>query len=694
MTCPTEKKPVVDVYHGTTITDEYRWLEDWSNPVVQTWSHDQNAHTRKVLDDLPSAAGIRQRITELEHAVSSVWWDLDERHGTLFAMKYQPEKQKPFLVVMASPDEPASEKVLVDPSRIDPQGKTSIDWYVPSPDGMLVAVSLSECGAESGTVHVYETAGGNERGADVIPRVNGGTAEGSLTWKGDGSGFYYTRYPRGIERAPADMDFYQQVSFHVLGTPTAQDVYAIGKDFPRIAEVQLDTSDDGQWVLASVANGDGGEYEHHLLGPSGTWTRLTSFADKVVRVKLGPDGVYLLSHRDAPLGKLLRLAPEAPLEKATVVLPQGDVAIQDFAVTAGCVVVSFLDGGPSRLAVYDHAGQLIGKVPLPKVSAVGELCPVGEDVVLFPSKSYLQPPAWYRLGADASAPQKTKLASSSIADFSDTEVLREMVTSQDGTKVPINILRRKGTRLDGSHPTILFGYGGYGLSLTPTFSPPIRLWLEQGGVYVYANLRGGGEYGEAWHEAGKLVRKQNVFADFAACAQWLIDFKYTTPAKLGIYSRSNGGLLMGAALTQHPELYRAVVAAVGMYDMLRFELSPNGAFNVPEFGTVQDPAQFQALLAYSPYHQVRDGVAYPAVLLSTGSNDARVDPMHSRKMAARLQAATSSNHPILLRTTDEGHGFPLISSLQERVDEQTDFFAFFCSQLGVTYRPAGIDNPA
>jgi len=688
MTCPTVKKPVVDEYHGTKITDEYRWLEDWSNPLVQRWSQEQNAHTHKVLDDLPSVAEIRKRVTELENAVSSIWWDLDERHGTLFAMKYQPEKQKPFLVGMASPHDPASEKVLVDPNRIDPQGNTSIDWYVPSPDGKLVAVSLSECGTESGTVHVYETAGGNERGADVVRRVNGGTAGGSLTWKGDGSGFYYTRYPRGTERAPADMDFYQQVWFHVLGTPTAKDAYAIGKDFPRIAEVQLDTSDDGEWVLATVANGDGGEYEHHLLGPAGTWTRLTTFADKVVRAKLAPDGLYLLSHRDAPLGKLLRLAPGTPLERATVVLPQGDVAIQDFAVTAGRVVVSFLDGGPSRLAVHDHAGKLVGKVPLPEVSAVGELCAAGGDDVLFHSKSYLKPPVWYRLGADVSAPKKTKLASSSIADFSDTEVVREMVTSRDGTKVPINILRRKGTKLDGSNPTILFGYGGYGLSLTPVFSPRIRLWLEQGGVYVYANLRGGGEYGEAWHEAGKLVRKQNVFDDFAACAQWLIGSKYTTPAKLGIYSRSNGGLLMGAALTQHPELFRAVVSAVGMYDMLRFELSPNGAFNVTEFGTVKDPAHFQALLAYSPYHRVKDGVAYPAVLLSTGSNDPRVDPMHSRKMTARLQAATSARRPILLRTSDEGHGLGLTSSLQERVDEQTDFFAFFFSQLEVTYRPA------
>jgi prolyl oligopeptidase len=276
----------------------------------------------------------------------------------------------------------------------------------------------------------------------------------------------------------------------------------------------------------------------------------------------------------------------------------------------------------------------------------------------------------------------TSLRSSSAADFGDLEVVREQARSQDGTRVPINILKRKGTRLDGSHPTILYGYGGYGISLSPTFNPLRRVWFDAGGVYAVANLRGGGEFGEAWHKAGNLVRKQNVFDDFIACAEHLIRRGYTSSSKLAVEGGSNGGLLMGAFLTQRPELARAVVCHVGVLDMLRVELDPNGQFNVTEFGTVTDPEQFQALYAYSPYHRVQDGVQYPAVLLATGENDGRVNPANSRKMAARLQAASGSNHPVLYRSTaTAGHGQG--SSLSDRAALQADVYAFLFSELGI-----------
>ena len=269
--------------------------------------------------------------------------------------------------------------------------------------------------------------------------------------------------------------------------------------------------------------------------------------------------------------------------------------------------------------------------------------------------------------------------------FDDAEVVRDFAISKDGTRVPVNIIRRKGLKLDGTNPTLLYGYGGYGISEKPYFLGSFaRLWLDQGGVYVDANLRGGGEYGEEWHMAGNLTHKQNVFDDFLACAQYLIDQKYTSPAHLAIFGGSNGGLLMGAALTQRPDLFRAVVSEVGIYDMLRTELDPNGAFNITEFGTVKDPEQFKALYAYSPYHHVKDGTAYPAVLMMTGENDHRVNPMESRKMIARLQAASSSDHPVLLRTTaSAGHGFG--TSLDEEIEQRADILSFLFDQLGIQY---------
>ena len=308
----------------------------------------------------------------------------------------------------------------------------------------------------------------------------------------------------------------------------------------------------------------------------------------------------------------------------------------------------------------------------------------GGDVI-FSVSTYLEPSAWYRFDAATGKSVRTALFRTSPVHFDDTEVVREFAVSKDGTRVPVNIVRRRGTRLDGNNPTLLEGYGGYGVSMKPFFLGAFtRAWLDQGGVYVIANLRGGAEYGEEWHQAGRLTRKQNVFDDFIACAQHLIERKYTSPAHLAIIGGSNGGLLMGAAFTQRPDLFRAVVSYVGIYDMLRVELDPNGAFNVTEFGTVKDPDQFKALYAYSPYHHVKDGTAYPAILFPTGENDHRVNPMQSRKMTARLQAATSSGHPVLLRTSSSaGHGIG--TAVDEQIEEEADVLSFLFDQLGINY---------
>jgi prolyl oligopeptidase len=338
-------------------------------------------------------------------------------------------------------------------------------------------------------------------------------------------------------------------------------------------------------------------------------------------------------------------------------------------------------GGPSKL-LDKESGKSERTIDIAPISSVGQLVRTGGDQILFENESFIEPSAWFRYDPSNGQVKKTALFETSPATFTDVEVTRQTATSKDGTHVPMTILRRKGSKLDGSNPTLLYGYGGYSISETPNFASRRRLWLDHGGVWVVANLRGGSEFGETWHEQGRLTKKQNVFDDFIACAEYLIKAKYTSADKLAIEGGSNGGLLMGAALTQRPDLFRAVVSHVGIYDMLRVETFPNGVFNVTEFGTVRERDQFQAMYAYSPYHRVKDGTDYPAVLFLTGDNDGRVDPMNSRKMTARLQAATHSNRPIFLRTSSSsGHGIG--TALSERIDQDADVFAFLFDQLGM-----------
>ena len=361
-------------------------------------------------------------------------------------------------------------------------------------------------------------------------------------------------------------------------------------------------------------------------------------------------------------------------------------------VTADRLYVTYQLGGPSEIRVfgYDGAAQ-VGPNVLP-VSSVGQIVALENDEVLYQNSSYLEPGAWYLFCPAKGTTTKTALVTQSPVDFSDCEVVREHAISKDGTQIPVNIIRRKGAVPDGNHPVLLNGYGGYGISITPGFSALRRVWIDQGGIYAQANLRGGGEFGEEWHQQGMLTKKQNVFDDFIAVMEHMIDAGYTKPEKLAIMGGSNGGLLMGAMFTQHPELCTAVVSSVGIYDMLRVELTPNGQFNIPEFGTVKDRRQFEALYAYSPYHHVKGNTDYPSILFLTGANDPRVDPMHSRKMTARLQEATSSGRPILLRTSaDTGHG--LGTPLSERIEMSVDYYAFLLHELGLEYRPADIGSP-
>src|SRR5437773_1801811 len=684
----TPKKPVSTEYHGVTVEDPYQWLEQDNDPQVKAWSDAQNQRTRQYLDRLPDRAAIKKQLTEWYAKTSPSYSSLVSRPGILFAMKFQPPKQQPLLVTLTSADDLKSEKVVLDPNVLDAKGTTAIDWFVPSLDGKHVAVSLSKGGSEDGTLHFYETATGKAL-PDTIAHVQYPTAGGSAAWNADGSGIYYTRFPRKGERPEADLNFYQQVYFHKLGTAGTEDTYSIGKDFPRIAEIVLQTSRDGRYILATVANGDGGDFAHYLLGPDGStlggWKQITQFSDQIKAARLGRDNaLYFLSRAGAPRGKILRLPLDTPeLKNAVEIVPAGEAVIEQIVPTADVLYVGDLLGGPSQIRRFGLDGKGEAIIPVPKISAVQEMFAVEDNSLLFRDVSYTEPAAWFHCAQGKTEPVKTALRSTSPVSFADIEVTREFATSKDGAKIPLNIIFRKGMKRDGQNPALLYGYGGYGVSMSPNFDFTRRLWFDHGGVYVVANIRGGGEFGEEWHKAGNLTKKQNVFDDFAAAAEYLIKEKYTRPEKLAIQGGSNGGLLMGAMITQHPDLMRAAVSQVGIYDMLRVELAPNGAFNVTEFGTVKDPEQFKALYAYSPYHHVVDGTKYPAVLMMTGANDGRVAPYHSRKMVARLDEANKSQNPILLRTSSIA-GTGIGTALNERIKHSADIYAFLFAQLRMT----------
>ena len=680
----TQKKPHSDAYHGVTVEDPYQWLENDEDSQVKAWSDTQSQRTRAYLDKLPDRAAIEKQLTEWYAKTSPSHFSLVSRPGILFAMKFQPPKQQPLLVTLVSADDLKSEKVVLEPNVLDAKGTTAIDWFVPSLDGKHVAISLSKGGSEDGTLHFYETATGKAL-PDTIAHVQYPTAGGSAAWNADGSGIYYTRFPRKGERPEADLNFYQQVYFHKLGTADTEDTYSIGKDFPRIAEIVLEASRDGKYVLATVANGDGGDFAHYLLGPDGKWKQITQFSDQIKAARLGRDkALYLLSRAGAPRGKTLRLPLDTPeLANAVEIVPVGEAVIGQIVPTADALYVGDVLGGPSQIRRFGLDGKAEAIIPVPKISAVQEMLALEDNSLLFRDVSYTEPAAWFHCVQGKTEPVKTALRSTSPVSFADIEVTREFATSKDGAKIPVNIVFRKGMKRDGQNPTLLYGYGGYGLSMAPNFDFTRRLWFDRGGVYVVANIRGGGEFGEEWHKTGNLTKKQNVFDDFAAAAEYLIKAKYTRPEKLAIQGGSNGGLLMGAMITQHPDLMRAVVSSVGIYDMLRVELAPNGAFNVTEFGTVKNPEQFRALYAYSPYHRVVDGAKYPSILMMTGANDGRVAPYHSRKMTARLDEANKSDNPILLRTSSSaGHGIG--TALSERIKQSADIYAFLFAQLGMT----------
>ena len=672
---PTSGGDEVEILHGESIPDPYRWLEQGDDPRTQAWTASQNALTESLLAAVPARARLRARLDELLSigALSTP----EPVAGRYFYQRRDGRQNQPVLYVREGRD--GEDRVLIDPNHLDAQGTTALDWFYPSEDGRLLAYGLSENGSEQSLLHVLEVDSGAPL-PDRIPR----TRSADLAWLPDGSGFYYTRYPAEGEVPEGEEHYHRSVFFHRLGTDSARDPLIF-----RPAEKEhwpgVGLSPDGRWLVIGVAR----TFDQTDLYLQDLVARTppvpvakdvpATFDGEVVRGRL-----YLRTNLDAPTYRLYLVDPERPAREGwrEIVPPRTDAVLDGFRITGSTLALSYLKRAASRLRLADLEGNGVREVALPTIGSLFGLS--GEwdgDELYYGFTSYTVPPTVYRLALPAGTTELWRRVDADL-DPSRYEVRQVGYPSRDGTEVTMFVVHRTGLPRDGANPVYLSGYGGFNISMTPAFSRSLLLWLERGGVVAIPNIRGGGEYGEAWHQGGMLGHKQNSFDDFIAAAEWLIRERYTKPERLAAAGGSNGGLLMGAVLTQRPELFGAVVIQVPLLDMLRYHRFLIARLWIPEYGSAEDPEQFRWLRAYSPYHHVRDGVRYPAVLLATAESDTRVDPMHARKMAARLQAATSSDRPVLLRLEARaGHGAG--KPLNKVVDELTDTWTFVFWQLGV-----------
>ncbi|HSY39804.1 MAG TPA: prolyl oligopeptidase family serine peptidase, partial [Polyangia bacterium] len=582
------------------------------------------------------------------------------------------------------PDRP-----LVDVNRERADGTRALDWWFPSDDGTRLAYGTSDDGSEESLLRVRDVGSGQDVG-DQIPR----TRACSLVWLPDGSGFYYTRYPKPGEVPPGEERYQRGVFFHHLGNDPAHDLKLFGDGRDRTDWPGVDLSPDGRWLVVSVAQG-WTKSEVHLFdmhaaaAAGGPRQPIAVAAGEDARfevVEALDDRIYLLTTSGAPRGRIFAVDPKHPARAHwREVVPEGDDVLERAVYFHGGLAVGFLHDAAARLSVFDRNGGVRREVPLPGLGALTALSGARDVAELFYGfTGFFAPTSIFEVQLNAAPKSAVWRALEAPVDPAAFEVERVMVSSRDGTRVPLFLAHRKGLPRDGTHPALLTGYGGFDVNMLPAWTPSAIPFLESGGTYALAILRGGGEYGESWHRAGMLANKQNVFDDFIAAAGWLIAERVTTADRLGISGGSNGGLLVGAALTQRPELFRAVICGVPLLDMLRYHLFRIGALWIPEYGSPDDPVAARWLAAYSPYQHVRDGMKYPAVFLHTAASDTRVDPMHARKMAARLQAATASGLPILLEVeSNAGHGAgkPLRKVIAQLVDE----WSFLFSQLGISY---------
>ena len=675
-----EIKPVADIFHGTRVIDNYRWLEKADSPATVKWVAEENTYTRAILDPLPRRDAIHQRLSELL-SIGNVSAPLIAGHHYFYTRRAGMQNQ-PVLYVRDAVNGP--DRVLVDANSLAADGTVALDWFQPSENGKYVAYGTSAAGSEMSTLHVIETKTGT-----ILPDTIERARAASIAWLNDNSGFYYTRYPTPGEVAPGQEMYNRHVFFHLLGSPVETDdpIFGEGRDPVDWPNVQL--SDDGRWLIITVEQG---WTKSELFLMDLKWDkppiRLTTGKEFLYRGDIYKDKIYIATNEDAPRYRVF-VTDAGNFDRTAwkEIIPQTDAVLQGAGVFGGKLFAQYEQNASSQLKVFDLDGRKLNDVALPAIGTVfGTGGKWNHDEVFYGFQSFTFAPAIYRYDLkDGSTSLWTKVDAPSI-DPSAYDVEQEWFASKDGTRVPMFIVHKKGLQKNGKNPTLLTAYGGFNVSLTPTFSRTAYLWMEHGGVFAVANLRGGAEFGEDWHRAGMLDKKQNVFDDMIAAAEHLISEKYTDKHHLAIQGGSNGGLLMGAMITQRPDLFRAVVCQVPLLDMLHYQDFQIAKLWIPEYGSAEKTEQFKWLYAYSPYHHVKSGMEYPAVLFMTADTDTRVDPMHAKKMTAEMQAEAkngdSRTRPILLRIESKaGHGAG--KPVTKQIEEFTDVYSFLFWQLGI-----------
>jgi len=664
------------VRHGVEVRDPYRWLEDGDAEEVRRWSEAQGRHTRAALDAIPFTAAIRERLRVL-FSIGLVSAPAI-RGDRYFHQRRTGDQEQPVLYLRQGRE--GEDRVLLDPARFAEDRTSALDWYYPSDDGRLLAYGVSEGGSEKSVLRILDVDTGRDL-ADVIPF----TRACSLEWRPDGSGFFYTRYPEPGSVPPGEENYRRRVYEHVLGRDWREDPLVFGADRPPEDWANVHLSPGGRWLAVSVSRGwtRTDVYLRDLASPDSPFVTVIEGLDAIFGVDVRNDRLYLQTNLDAPRSRLVAADLEHPgRETWRDVLPEGSDVLEGTALIGDWIVAVWLRDASSRVTLHARDGTLLHEVALPVIGSVAGLTGEWDGREAFLGfTSYAVPPTVYRLALPDPALELWARAPGEV-DADRFRVRLVHYPSRDGTLVSMFLVDARDRPTDGRGAALLTGYGGFNISHTPAFGRGVIQFLEKGGLYAVAHLRGGGEYGEDWHRQGMLDRKQNVFDDFLGAADFLLEQGHAGRGRLAIMGGSNGGLLVGAALTQRPGLFRAVVCQVPLLDMVRYHLFRIARLWIPEYGSADDPEAFRWLYAYSPYHHVRDGTPYPAVLITTGESDSRVDPLHARKMAARLQAATSSDHPILVRVeTRAGHGQG--KPLSKTLEEWTDVWAFVFSELSL-----------
>jgi len=673
----TKKDAIVDTVYGKQVADPYRWLEDDKNPDVQAWMNAQDVYARGELAKAPGRDALATRLKELFY-YDSISAPV-HRNGRYFYVRKHADKEKSIVYWKQGKNEKTGEeKVLFDPNAWSTDGTKGLGGWVPSWDGKYVAYAVKQNNSDETTTHVIEVATGKD-----LPDTIEGTKYGSASWTPDGKGFYYTWVPPvgtksgGRDVTIAERPGFAEVRFHKLGDDPSKDALVHPATGSAKTFIAGHLSKDGHWLVVTISHGWNSSdlYIKDARKKDAAFTPIVKGVDALFDVDVWKDQLYITTNDGAPRYRVYK-TPATKLDRAAwkEIIPQGDATLQSVNVVGGQLVATYLRNAASEVEVRSLEGKLVRKVALPALGTTGGIGGLpDEDTGYISFSSFTEPNIIYKTSIKTGTVDEWARIKLPV-DTTQFETQQVFYPSKDGTKISMFIIAKKGTPRDGTAPTILYGYGGFNVNMTPSFSSSRAVWLERGGVYAIPNLRGGGEYGEEWHRTGMLLNKQNVFDDFIGAAEYLIKEKWTSSEHLAISGGSNGGLLTGATVTQRPELFKAVVIAVPLLDMLRFHLSGSGKTWVPEYGSAEDPEQFAAIWAYSPYRRAVDEGprAYPAILFDSADHDDRVDPMHARKLAAQIQAAQTASAPVLLRIEkNSGHGgADMVKQQVERVTDQ------------------------